>query len=150
MHVAELVRLGASIHREGQSAIINGTEKLHGACVMACDLRASAALVLAAMAADGESVIRRIYHLDRGYEQLENRLNSLGADIRRMNDCEENVPVSLRLPQSIENSSSLTTSGHVEGAARLEDLRQIRVDSAETLAPLQSPAASKAKQEPAS
>jgi hypothetical protein len=67
-----------------------------------------------------------------------------------MNDCEENVPVSLRLTQPIENSSSLTASGHLEGAARLEDRRQIRVDSAETLAPLQSPAASKAKQEPAS
>ena len=99
MHVAELVRLGATIHREGQSAIINGVERLHGACVMASDLRASAALVLAAMAAEGESVIRRIYHLDRGYEQLEDRLNALGANIRRVQDSAENVPASLRLTQ---------------------------------------------------
>jgi len=150
MHVAELVRLGASIHREGQSAIISGTEKLHGACVMACDLRASAALVLAAMAADGESVIRRIYHLDRGYEQLENRLNSLGADIRRVNDCAENVPASLRLTQPVEDASSLSGPGDAEGAVKLEDGRQIRVDSAESLAPLQSLADSKVKQGPTS
>ncbi len=100
MHVAELVRLGARIHREGPSAIINGVERLSGACVMASDLRASAALVLAALAADGETVIRRIYHLDRGYEQIEQRLNSLGASIRRVEDCAENVPVNLQVAQS--------------------------------------------------
>ena len=109
MHVAELVRLGASIHREGQSAIINGTGRLHGACVMASDLRASAALVLAAIAAEGESVIRRIYHLDRGYEQLEERLNLLGADIRRVEDCAENVPTSLRLTQPVFSAGGLPT-----------------------------------------
>jgi len=99
MHVAELVRLGARIHREGPSAIINGVERLSGACVMASDLRASAALVLAALAADGETVIRRIYHLDRGYERIEQRLNSLGASIRRVEDCAENVPTNLQVIQ---------------------------------------------------
>ena len=145
MHVAELVRLGASIHREGQSAIISGTGQLHGACVMACDLRASAALVLAAMAADGESAIRRIYHLDRGYEQLENRLNSLGADIRRVEDCAENVPASLRLTQAVSDASTLTTPDHAEGTVKLDDGRQLRVDSAESPSPLKSPDGSKAK-----
>lgn len=100
MHVAELVRLGARIHREGPSAIINGVERLSGACVMASDLRASAALVLAALAAEGETVIRRIYHLDRGYEQIEQRLNSLGASIRRVEDCAENVPANLQVAQA--------------------------------------------------
>lgn len=148
MHVAELVRLGASIHREGQSAIINGTDKLHGACVMACDLRASAALVLAAMAADGESVIRRIYHLDRGYEQLETRLNLLGADIQRVEDCPENVPASLRLTQSVASASSLTESSKTDATVKLEDGRQLRVDSAEAPTPRANPEDSKVKQSP--
>jgi UDP-N-acetylglucosamine 1-carboxyvinyltransferase len=149
MHVAELVRLGASIHREGQSAIISGTETLHGACVMACDLRASAALVLAAMAAEGDSVIRRIYHLDRGYEQLEKRLNSLGADIRRVEDCAENVPASLRLSQPVVDAGSLSSAGSVDAIVKLDDSRKLRVDSAETPLPTQSPADSKAKHGPA-
>jgi UDP-N-acetylglucosamine 1-carboxyvinyltransferase len=95
MHAAELVRLGAHIRREGASAIINGVPRLSGASVMASDLRASAALVLAALAADGESVVRRIYHLDRGYERLELKLNRLGADIRRISDEPQNMPASL-------------------------------------------------------
>lgn len=102
MHVAELVRLGAKIHREGPSAIINGTGQLSGACVMASDLRASAALVLAALAAHGETVIRRIYHLDRGYERIEQRLNSLGAVIRRVEDTPANVPQNLRLTAELQ------------------------------------------------
>ncbi len=97
MHVPELVRLGACIRREGPSAIISGTPQLSGACVMASDLRASAALVLAALAADGESVVRRIYHLDRGYDRLEEKLNGLGADIRRLEDKPANMPASLTL-----------------------------------------------------
>ena len=148
MHVAELVRLGARIHREGQSAIISGTNRLHGACVMASDLRASAALVLAAMAADGESVIRRIYHLDRGYEQLEKRLNSLGADIQRVEDCAENVPASLRLTQPVARASSLSETEKTDAAFKLEDGRQIRIDEAESVFPVQSSADSKAKREP--
>lgn len=95
LHLPELVRLGARIRREGGTAIIHGGRTLKGACVMASDLRASAALVIAAMAAEGESVIRRIYHLDRGYEHLERKLNMLGADIRRVTDEPANVPESL-------------------------------------------------------
>ncbi len=147
MHVAELVRLGARIHREGQSAIISGTNRLHGACVMASDLRASAALVLAAMAADGESVIRRIYHLDRGYEQLEKRLNSLGADIRRVEDCAENVPASLRLTQPVVRASSLSETETTDATFKLENGRQIRIDEAESVFPVQSSADSKAERE---
>ncbi len=79
LHAPELVRLGAGIRREGPSAIITGIPKLSAACVMASDLRASAALVIAALAAEGETVIRRIYHLDRGYDSLEVKLNQLGA-----------------------------------------------------------------------
>ncbi len=86
MHVLELVRLGASIQRKGTSAIISGVTKLNGASVMASDLRASAALVIAALASKGETTIRRIYHLDRGYEQLEKKLRQLGADIERVRD----------------------------------------------------------------
>lgn len=144
MHVAELVRLGATIHREGQSAIINGVERLHGACVMASDLRASAALVLAAMAAEGESVIRRIYHLDRGYEQLEDRLNALGANIRRVQDSAENVPASLRLTQPALSAGLLETPETTHATVKLDDGRHVRVDGAEE-SPTAAVAGSKAK-----
>ena len=97
MHAAELVRMGARIRREGPSAIIGGVQSLSGASVMASDLRASAALVLAALAAEGDSVVRRIYHLDRGYARLDEKLNRLGAGIRRVNDSQENMPDSLRI-----------------------------------------------------
>lgn len=83
MHVSELNRLGANISVEGSTAIVKGVEKLSGAPLMATDLRASASLVLAALAAEGTSEIQRIYHLDRGYEKLENKLQQLGADIIR-------------------------------------------------------------------
>ncbi len=100
LHAAELVRLGATIRREGPSAIISGVRQLSGACVMASDLRASAALVLAGLAADGETVVKRIYHLDRGYESLERKLNFLGADISRIEDKPENMPRSLCLTET--------------------------------------------------
>ena len=99
MHASELVRLGATIRREGPSAIISGVRQLSGACVMASDLRASAALVLAGLAAEGETVVKRIYHLDRGYEAFERKLNYLGADIRRVEDKPENMPRSLCLSE---------------------------------------------------
>lgn len=83
MHVPELARMGAKIFLEGPSAIVHGVKKLSGAPVMASDLRASAALVLAGLVADGETEVQRIYHLDRGYENLEQKLTSLGAVIRR-------------------------------------------------------------------
>lgn len=84
MHVNELLRLGADIQVEGHTAIIRGAERLSGAPVMATDLRASASLILAGLMADGETTIDRIYHLDRGYENIEEKLGSLGAIIRRI------------------------------------------------------------------
>ena len=89
MHVSELCRMGASIERRGDSAVIHGGRRLTGASVMASDLRASAALVIAALGADGESTIRRVYHLDRGYERLDLKLMALGAQIRRLKDTPE-------------------------------------------------------------
>jgi UDP-N-acetylglucosamine 1-carboxyvinyltransferase len=86
MHVSELLRIGARIRREGNNAIVSGSSLLKGASLMASDLRASAALVLAALAAEGESLVRRIYHLDRGYERLEEKLRRLGADVERVKD----------------------------------------------------------------
>ena len=83
MHVPELCRMGADINVHGSSAIVRGVEGLSGAQVMATDLRASVSLVLAGLAAEGETVINRIYHLDRGYERLEDKLSTCGADIRR-------------------------------------------------------------------
>jgi UDP-N-acetylglucosamine 1-carboxyvinyltransferase len=84
MHVQELKRLGADIEVEGSTAIVKGVARLTGANVMATDLRASACLVIAGLVADGETTIDRIYHLDRGYEQIEGKLSALGARIRRI------------------------------------------------------------------
>ena len=86
MHVQEMQRMGARIQLEGNTAISSGVEQLAGAPVMATDLRASASLVLAGLVADGETVINRIYHIDRGYERIEEKLAQLGADIRRVPD----------------------------------------------------------------
>ena len=83
MHVQELVRLGADIDVEGSTAIVRGVPKLTGADVMATDLRASACLVIAGLVAAGSTTINRIYHLDRGYERIEDKLSALGARIRR-------------------------------------------------------------------
>ncbi len=83
-HVAELRRMGADIQTEGRSAVVKGVEKLSAAPVMATDLRASASLILAGLAAEGETVVSRIYHLDRGYENIEQKLSALGADIKRV------------------------------------------------------------------
>lgn len=84
MHVQELLRLGAKIDIEGNTAIVHGVEKLTGAIVMATDLRASACLVIAGLVAEGETIIDRIYHLDRGYAQIEKKLSGLGAHIERI------------------------------------------------------------------
>jgi UDP-N-acetylglucosamine 1-carboxyvinyltransferase len=83
-HVAELRRMGADIVIEGRSAVVKGVPKLSGAPVMATDLRASASLILAGLAAEGQTTISRIYHLDRGYESIEEKLSALGADIKRV------------------------------------------------------------------
>lgn len=82
-HVAELTRLGAKIHMDGNSAVVTGVPKLTGAPVMSTDLRASVCLVLAGLVAQGETEVKRVYHLDRGYEKLEEKLSRVGADIRR-------------------------------------------------------------------
>ena len=83
MHVPELRRMGASIDVRGRSAIVHGVERLTGANVMATDLRASMSLVLAGLAAEGETEVLRVYHLDRGYERLEEKLSAVGATIER-------------------------------------------------------------------
>lgn len=86
MHVPELARMGADIHVHGASAMVRGVEKLTGAQVMATDLRASVSLVLAGLAAEGETTVSRVYHLDRGYERLEEKLAGCGADIERVRE----------------------------------------------------------------
>ena len=86
MHVPELCRMGADISTEGRTAIVKGPATLTGAEVMATDLRASMSLVIAGLAAQGETTVRRLYHLDRGYERLEEKLQMLGADIERVGD----------------------------------------------------------------
>jgi UDP-N-acetylglucosamine 1-carboxyvinyltransferase len=84
MHAQELVRMGANIKIEGRRALVRGKSLLSGAAVLASDLRASASLVLAALVADGETIIDRVYHLDRGYENIEEKLRSVGAKVRRV------------------------------------------------------------------
>ncbi|MBX3654285.1 MAG: UDP-N-acetylglucosamine 1-carboxyvinyltransferase [Ramlibacter sp.] len=84
MHVNEMVRLGARIQTDGKVAVIEGVDKLSGATVMATDLRASASLVIAGLVAEGETLVDRIYHLDRGYDQMESKLRGIGADIERI------------------------------------------------------------------
>ena len=89
MHIAELNRMGANIQKEGPSAIVHGVPYLSGAKVMASDLRAAASLVVAGLAARGTTEVRSIFHLDRGYEHLEERLTGIGAKIKREADTKE-------------------------------------------------------------
>jgi UDP-N-acetylglucosamine 1-carboxyvinyltransferase len=84
MHVPELCRMGANIVVNGNSAIIRGVKKLKGAEVMATDLRASVAMILAGLVAEGDTIVNRIYHLDRGYENIVEKLTAVGADIERI------------------------------------------------------------------
>ncbi|MET4896779.1 UDP-N-acetylglucosamine 1-carboxyvinyltransferase [Sphingomonadaceae bacterium jetA1] len=86
MHVPELARMGADIQVHGRTAMVKGVQKLTGAPVMATDLRASMSLILAGLAAEGETAVSRVYHLDRGYERLEEKLSAVGADIERVGD----------------------------------------------------------------
>ena len=86
MHVSELTRLGARIRLDGDAAIVQGVERLKGAPVMATDLRASVSLVIAALAAEGETLVNRVYHLDRGFEHLEHKLGQCGAEIERLSN----------------------------------------------------------------
>ncbi|QDT55352.1 UDP-N-acetylglucosamine 1-carboxyvinyltransferase MurA [Caulifigura coniformis] len=92
MHVSELCRMGARIEHRGDGVVIRGRNRLSGASVMASDLRASAALAVAALAAEGQSVIRRVYHLDRGYERLDLKLQSLGGQVERILDSPDSIP----------------------------------------------------------
>jgi UDP-N-acetylglucosamine 1-carboxyvinyltransferase len=84
MHVQELARLGADIHLDGDHATVRGVETLKGAQVMATDLRASVSLVIAGLAAEGDTVVNRVYHLDRGFESIEKKLGACGARIERL------------------------------------------------------------------
>jgi len=84
MHVQEMLRMGAKIDVQGNTAIIDGVERLKGAPVMATDLRASASLVIAGLVAEGDTLVDRIYHIDRGYECIEEKMQLLGAKIRRV------------------------------------------------------------------
>lgn len=86
MHVPELIRMGARINIDGSTAVVDGVKELRGAPVMASDLRASASLVLAGLAATGETVVNRVYHLDRGYERVEEKLSACGANIERVSE----------------------------------------------------------------
>jgi UDP-N-acetylglucosamine 1-carboxyvinyltransferase len=86
MHVQELARFGARISLDGETATIDGIRKLRGAPVMATDLRASVSLVIAGLAAEGETMVNRVYHLDRGFERLEEKLSACGASIERISD----------------------------------------------------------------
>jgi UDP-N-acetylglucosamine 1-carboxyvinyltransferase len=130
MHAPELARMGARIRREGNSAVIEGVDRLSGACVMACDLRASAALVLAGLAASGTTVIRRIYHLDRGYERLESKLARLGADIIRTSDEPAHIPESLRLEEErAQPVRTLDSPEPLNGPKWFQQLRSDRLKS---------------------
>ena len=86
MHVPELARMGADIQVKGRTAVVRGVTRLVGAPVMATDLRASMSLIIAGLVADGETQVARVYHLDRGYERLEEKLSAVGADIERVSD----------------------------------------------------------------
>ena len=94
MHVQELVRLGAHIHLDGETATIEGVEQLTGAPVMATDLRASVSLVIAGLAAEGETMVNRVYHLDRGFERVEDKL----AALRRGDRAHQRVDPASRSP----------------------------------------------------
>jgi UDP-N-acetylglucosamine 1-carboxyvinyltransferase len=84
MHVPELCRMGANIAVHGNTAIVNGVGRLNGAPVMATDIRASVSLVIAGLVAEGETVVNRLYHIDRGYENIDEKLRSCGADVERI------------------------------------------------------------------
>jgi UDP-N-acetylglucosamine 1-carboxyvinyltransferase len=86
MHASELIRMGADISIHGNTATVRGPAKLMGARIIASDLRASASLVLAALCAEGETIIDRVYHIDRGYETIVRKLRNLGADIERLKE----------------------------------------------------------------
>jgi UDP-N-acetylglucosamine 1-carboxyvinyltransferase len=95
MHVPELSRMGARVVKQGATVVVQGVDRLIGAPVMASDLRASAGLIIAGLAAEGETVVSRVYHLDRGYAKMEDTLSKLGAKIKRIDDTQviDGLPV---------------------------------------------------------
>jgi UDP-N-acetylglucosamine 1-carboxyvinyltransferase len=97
MHVLELVRMGANIRTEGRQAIVAGPRKLTGAQVICSDLRASASLVLAALVASGETIVDRVYHMDRGYERFAEKLAAVGALIRRVNPVKQSEEAAMEV-----------------------------------------------------
>ena len=103
MHASEMQRMGAHIQIEGHNAIVEGASSLTGARVQASDLRASASLVLAGLAAQGETIIDRVYHIDRGYEKIEDKLKTVGARIERLRD---SVTASLQMPHGVEGMAA--------------------------------------------
>jgi UDP-N-acetylglucosamine 1-carboxyvinyltransferase len=120
MHVAELMRMGAQIRRQGTTAIVVGPGQLSGAQVMASDLRASAALLLAGLVARGTTEIHRVYHIDRGYERIEQRLQELGADIARVEDkapSDDDVPVHVLQPAAGRAMTATGVASAEAGAA---------------------------------
>ncbi len=98
-HVPELQRMGASVALRGNTAVVQGVEKLYGASVMATDLRASASLVIAGLVADGETEVRRVYHIDRGYERIEEKLRRVGAKIERVKGADVTEKLTIALPK---------------------------------------------------
>jgi UDP-N-acetylglucosamine 1-carboxyvinyltransferase len=100
MHVPELSRMGARLVKHGSTVVVQGADRLIGAPVMASDLRASASLVIAGLAAEGETIVSRVYHLDRGYAAMEKMLTQLGASITRINDTQvvDGLPVIETVP----------------------------------------------------
>jgi len=109
MHVPELSRMGARLVKQGSTVVVQGVDRLIGAPVMASDLRASASLVLAGLAAEGETIVSRVYHLDRGYAKMEETLNSLGADIKRIDDTQ--VVDGLPIVETVTTQKLVQTDG---------------------------------------
>ncbi len=106
MHVPELARMGASLHRAGATVVVSGVRRLRGAPVMASDLRASAGLVLAGLAAEGTTIVNRVYHLDRGYERLDERLIQLGAKIERVDEKDLESPPTIAVMPGVARLAS--------------------------------------------
>ena len=110
MHVAELTRMGAQLFRQGPTVVVQGVSNLYGAPVMASDLRASACLLLAGLVAGGETIVSRVYHLDRGYVEMERTLNALGARIDRI-DVPMNADIETGRKPALTQSPVITTIG---------------------------------------
>ena len=114
MHLAELLRLGARLRRQGTMAVVEGTDRLSGAQLTASDLRASAALVLAGLIAEGTTEIHRVYHIDRGYERIEERLRALGARIERVSDRDVLTPQAPPAADADAEAATAERAGEVQ------------------------------------